>query len=240
MMLLQGYDEAGNLQTYADGSAIPATFGDLSAIPALAYNIWGDPGMSAAAALDTKVQATFWHNAGGGRVLDAGERSFGAASRVPLPAAEVGCTVRVEAGFKITMQAADSVGSGDLIAFELYEDGRFAVGGEIDPTLLPAGPYSLVIPQDLLVPPAGLTLTGGSLNFLNPSICPDPIDRRLGDDGAPGSESPYRHRDVKYQLLVATKLVTGEIDPTPATVEFTVTVDRALKDDQPVKTFTKE
>jgi len=67
---------------------------------------------------------------------------------------------------------------------------------------------------------------------------------RLGDDGESGSESPFRKRDVKYQLVCRTviEVTPGNFvyDPTPATVEFTVTVDRALKDDQPVKTFTKE
>jgi hypothetical protein len=246
LMVLRGYDEAGNLQTFdLFGNPVPAVYGNLLSIPALAWNVWGDPGVSAAAALDTKIQPVFWHNVRGDRVLDPGERSFGAATRVPLPAAEVACTVRVEAGFTITMEASDAVTAGDVIGFQLYEDGRFAASGRIDPSALPAGPFSLVIPQDLLVPPTGLTLDPGYLAFLNESPCPDPVDLRLGDDGEPGSESAFRKRNVKYQLLCA----TGVIDPisgnyvfdtTPATVEFTVTVDRALKDEQPIKSFSKE
>ena len=85
------------------------------------------------------------------------------------------------------------------------------------------------------------------MNFLNPTPCDPLLPAHLGDDGEPGSESPYRKRDVKYQLLVATGIPTGDpppndwvYDTTPASVEFTVTVDRGLKDDQPVKSFSKE
>jgi hypothetical protein len=91
-----------------------------------------------------------------------------------------------------------------------------------------------------------MNFTAGDLTFLNPSVC-DPAPTRLGDDGEPGSESPFRKRDVKYQLLVATGIDTDPgpaevwvFDTTPASVEFTVTVDRGLKDDQPIKRFSKE
>lgn len=243
VMLLRGYDEAGNLQTFPDGSAIPAAFGPLAAIPPLAWNSWTDPGVSEAAALDTKVQSTYWYNADSDRFVDAGERTFGAASRIPLPGLppEVACAVRVEAGFKFTMQAADSVSTNVDVYFELYEDGRLAASGIVDPTAYGPDEFSLVIPQDLFGVPALATALNQA--FLNESPCSGTIDR-LGDEGEPGSESTFRKRDVKYQLICATRLEVTPMnfvfDPTPATVEFTVTVDRTLKEDQPVKRFTKE
>lgn len=251
LMALQGYDEAGNLQP-APGGAI-GDLPDVSAIAPLAYATWINPGASVALALDTKVQANFWYNyafipPGPNRLMDPGERSFGAATRIPLPDANGDC-LRVEGGFTITMEVPDSVTAANnpRVYFELYEDGRFAVSGLIDPTSVPGG-HTFVIPQDLLDPaPVGLTFPPGTtLDFLNPSWCDlsGTLHDRLGDDGPAGLESPYRQRDVKYQLLLATRITdpgTGFVyDQTPATVEFTVTVDRGLKDDQPIKTFTKE
>jgi hypothetical protein len=252
MMVLRGYDEAGNLQTYLDGSAIPAIPNPIDAMNNLGWIVWGDPGPSVAAGLDTKVQANFWHNnrttGGDNRAVDLGERTFGSASRIPLP---VECPPRVEAGFNITMQSNDGTATGDLrVGFSLYEDGQFVASGLIDPTSVASG-YTFVVPQDLIVPrPVRLVLYSGGTGFLNASDC-GTVDR-LGDDGPVNAEPPFRQRDVKYQLVLRTGRFAGTVstdrdvpgnyffDTTPATVEFTVTVDRALKDEQPNKSFSKE
>ncbi len=250
MIAVQGYDEAGNLQT------VPPLLGNLlnsNDLTALGINFrrWTDPGVSLAASLDTKVQANFWYNnptLPALRAVDAGEKSFGAASRVTLPV----CPARVEAGFNITMEIPDSVAVGAArVYYELFEDNAIAASGLIDPSSAPGG-YTFVVPQDLIVAPsASVIITGGSLNFLNVSTCYPGAPDRLGDDGLLGAEPPFRQRDVKYQVLLSTGILQAPtLDPddpdnyirdtTPATVEFTVTVDRALKDEQPNKSFSKE
>lgn len=249
LIAVQGYDEAGNLQ------AVPllgnlATSNDLAAL-GVNFRRWTDPGVSMSASLDTKVQANFWYNnptLAAIRAVDAGEKSFGAASRVALPI----CPARVEAGFNITMEIPDSVAvSNARVYYELFEDGTIAASGLIAPSSAPAG-YTFVVPQDLIVAPsASAIITGGGLDFLNVSTCYPGAPDRLGDDGLAGAEPPFRQRDVKYQVLLSTGILQSPtldpddplsyfFDTTPATVEFTVTVDRALKDEQPNKSFSKE
>jgi hypothetical protein len=245
MIAVQGYDEAGNLQTIpALGNLVNSN--DLTAL-GVNFRRWTDPGVSLAASLDTKVQANFWYNnvdptlplphPASFRTVDSGEKNFGAASRVALPF----CPARVEAGFNITMEIPDSVDiSTARVYYELREDGAKVAEGLIDPSSAPGG-YTFVVPQDLIVAPsASVIITGGSLNFLNVSTCYPGAPDRLGDDGLAGAEPPFRQRDVKYQMLFATDIGAGVRDTTPATVEFTVTVDRALKDEQPNKSFSKE
>ncbi len=261
LIAVQGYDEAGNLQT------IPAlgnltNSNDLTTL-GVNFRRWTDPGVSMAASLDTKVQANFWYNMvnptlplphpANFRTVDAGEKNFGAASRVGLPI----CPARVEAGFNITMEIPDSVApSNARVSYELFEDGARAARGLINPSSAPAG-YSFVVPEDLLAAPsASVIITGGGLNFLNFSTCFSGVADRLGDDGLLGAEPPFRQRDVKYQVLFRAGILQNLalppghpdrddpdsyfFDTTPATVEFTVTVDRALKDEQPNKSFSKE
>ncbi|MBL7645326.1 MAG: right-handed parallel beta-helix repeat-containing protein [Candidatus Hydrogenedentes bacterium] len=249
LIAVQGYDEAGNLQSIPVLGNL-TTSNDLTALN-VNFRRWTDPGVSMAAALDTKVQANFWYNnptLAALRAVDAGEKSFGAASRVALPL----CPARVEAGFNITMEIPDSVSPASArVSYELFEDGAVAAVGLIDPSSAPGG-YTFVVPQDLITAPGpSAIITGGGLDFLNVSTCYPGAPDRLGDDGPLGAEPPYRQRDVKYQVLFRTGILQNAtlppndpasyiFDTTPATVEFTVTVDRALKDEQPNKSFSKE
>jgi len=250
MIVVRAADEAGNVVN----TAYPP-LGTLNAgtIPfGYAADVWlnGGPSIS----LDTRVTPIFWHNRVGlnQRAPDQGERVFGANPRIPLPAFD-SCE-RVEGGFTITMDLPDTESTdAAFVGFELLEDGRLVASGMIDGAA-GSSDITLIVPQDLLNPagvPTAITLfdpqpTVGYLEFLNlsPNIC-GPVRDRLGDDGNPGIESAYRHRDVKYQLIVATGItdpvtLNPVYDQTPATVEFTVTVDRGLKDDQPIKSFTQE
>ncbi len=238
LIAVQGYDEAGNLQT------VPPLLGNLlnsNDLTALGINFrrWTDPGVSLAASLDTKVQANFWYNnptLPALRAVDAGEKSFGAASRVALPI----CPARVEAGFNITMEIPDSVAiSTARVYYQLFEDGVEVATGLIDPSSAPSG-YTFVVPQDLIAAPSASVTIDYPVTFLNVSTCYPGAPDRLGDDGLAGAEPPFRQRDVKYQILFATDIGGGIRDTTPATVEFTVTVDRALKDEQVNKSFSKE
>ena len=245
LIVIRTADEAGN--------EVP-----LATFPGAGYvaDTWTNGGPSIG--LDTRISPTYWHNATGGgdlRDVDAGERRLGSATRVPLP--EAGTCLRVEGGFIIEMALTDSINSGNAgVYFELFEDGARAASGFI---VGAAGnsSVSLVVPQDLLSPPGNLNLdpVSGFLNFAvdafgAPLDC-DGVggqDRdRLGDEGFDDPESPFRKRDVRYRLVAATALNDGTgnpdpgaIDQTPATVEFTVTVDRGLKDDQPIKSFVQE
>lgn len=262
MIVVRTADEAGNEVDYTPGTTYPNPgtefLGIFNGTPYVAET-WTNGGASIG--LDTRISPTFWHNATGGGVLrdvDPGERRLGAASRVPLPAAATDCvnSLRVEGNFIIEMALTDNINSANAgVYFELFEDGALAASGFREGG---AGNSSvrLVIPEDLLAPPAGLTLYNVS-GFLNFAVDADgaPLDcdgsgtqdrDRLGDEGFDGPESPFRKRDVRYRLVAATALNAGgvhdpnAIDPTPATVEFTVTVDRGLQDDQPIKSFVQE
>ncbi len=225
--------------------------------PFLGADTWVNEGL--AISLDTRVTTVLWHNQFPyTRRPDQGERSFGASTQIPLPPADT-CE-RVEAGFTITMELPDSVSTSAAGAyFELFEDGRVVATGFIEGAAN-SSDLELVIPGDLLFPGASpYNIVGlshpdpavGFLDFLNYAhrgLVPifdcqgdgTEDQDRLGDEGDPDPESGFRQRNVKYQLLVATQLASGEIDPTPATVDFTVTVDRALKEEQPNKSFSKE
>lgn len=242
MIVVRTADEAGNVVSVAGYPGLAGL--NFSAIAApLVADTWinGGPSIS----LDTRVTPTFWHNRPGAnaRVPDRGEKVFGSATQIPLPGLEF-CE-RVEAGFTITMDLPDAVSpAAARVLFELYEDGRLAAKGEIA-GVPGSSDVTLVIPEDLLNPPANLLVQPvstvplvSSLAFLNDSECG--TRDRLGDDGLLSAEPAPRQRNVKYQFVASTALSATEFDPTPATVEFTVTVDRGLKDEQPVKSFSKE
>jgi hypothetical protein len=252
MIVVRGADEAGNV---SDVSTVPN--GDSVFLAgfngtALVADTWTNGG--AGIGIDTRIAPTFWHNITSGgnlRYPDGGERTFGAATRIPLP--PEGTCQRVEGGFTLTMELTDNIDPANAgVYFELFEDGALAATGYI----YNAGTTNLrlSIPQDLLDPAGvspGVMVPGIFENFLNFATVDcdgGGLDQdRLGDEGDTSAEPPYRQRDVRYRLVAATALDDGTgapdfdaIDITPATVEFTVTVDRGLKDDQPIKSFVKE
>lgn len=244
LIALQGYDEAGNLQVVPPLGNLTST-NDLAA-NGIDFRRWTNPGLDTTLALDTKVQARFWYNPGNGnrnRTLDIGERDFGSATRIPLPADS---NQRIEAGFNLAMELPANVPAGATVGvyYEVFEDGRLVASGYIDPNSAPPGQFHFAIPSDILFGaadvPGWLIPTDATADdlFLNQDQSGVYRDR-LGDDGPIGAEPPHRQRDVKYQILFATQ-VNAVRDSTPATVDFTVTVDRGLKEDQPVKRFVKE
>ena len=225
----------------------------------IAYNRWIDPGASLSLGIDTRVRATFWHNntdLGDITAIDSDEKVFGQVARIPLP--NTLCQ-RVEGGFSVTTGVPD-VALAVAMDFRLFEDGRIVASG----TVTGANP-TLVIPEDLLNPPAGLLLNGAYtpddfLNFAPPLVplgvphdCNTdtfPDQDRLGDDGDPDAEPGNRRRDVKYVLQVATVAtmlnsvgVPVDIaDESPASVEFTVTARSGAPKsaDQAIKSFKRE
>ncbi len=249
MIVVRTADEAGNI---VDRSTYPGLGTlNLGNLPfGFVADTWNNGGLSIS--LDTRVQPVFWHNFTNGlnlRGVDAGEKTFGAATRIPLTAPE-DCVQRVEAGFSITMDLPDSADTSNAgVAFQLLEDGVVVATGTIDGAANNSKVF-LVIPQDLFggTPGVNVDAAPNPLDFLNlsPDVC-GPVRERLGDDGNDGPESPHRKRDVKYVLRAATGYpdpVSGlpVFDQSPTSVEFVVTPGSggSKASEQSIKTFKRD
>jgi len=231
----------------------------------MAEAVWRNPGDLRA--LDTAVHARFWHNrTDSGNIGEVepglGERDFGSSRRIPIAPAN-DCNVRIEAGFTIQLVRPDvyDVGISEFtVDCQLFEDGQLVALGTLSPDSVGRIP-ELLIPADLFNPRVFI----GWLNLSDRSPLLDPCARtaflqsgpsccgecppicltrdRLGDDG---DVVNHRKRDVEYVFTARTMEFNRETDglftdPTPAMVQFTVTVsDESRRDEQPIKVFSRE
>jgi hypothetical protein len=233
-LTILGADEAGNVQINVPAEAV-----------------WRNPGELRA--LDTAIHARFWHNRTDTNVGDIarinpelGERDFGSSRRIPIAPAN-DCNVRIEAGFTIQLVKPDVINPlGDYYAdCQLFEDGQLVAVGIVSRNTTTGLLPEILIPQDLLNPGPVTWRDPTTPAFLrNGPNCA--VTDRLGDDG---DLETRRKRDVEYVFTARTTETyydpdTGAsgvfTDPTPAMVQFTVTVPESRKDEQPIKVFSRE
>jgi hypothetical protein len=224
---IMGADEAGNIEGSPNAGVYSATeFNEADLVPGepLSFVSW-ETG-EAPSALDTRVQARFWHNRTDNNLLRSiepeTEIDFGSNPRIPLPAAPDD-PIRVEASFEV------DISNGGGFLWELYEDGRLAASGRKE---TPEGTGTIQFPQDLQAPSAGIDIVVFN-NFLNNPCYSQPSPDRLGDDGC--DDGNFRRRDVKYTFVARAYAPGSNEDPSPATINFTVYIDQPGEDDQPVK-----
>lgn len=256
MMTLRGADEAGNVQPLPASAAgdVLANLGALAGgggIPPVAYAYWRSPGQ--VRPLDTSMQAQFWHNRDDVDIDDPslraydpgmGEKDFGSSRRVPISPEE--CGLRIEGKFTIRVEIPDAPSAAYTyyVDCQLFQDGQLVVAGilEVPPD---QQVLEIQIPQDVINPQAGLTwrfpVGAKPYEFLRESCG---RQDRLGDDGNKG-DNTIRKRDVEY-IFTARTMEEDSVgrgwaaDPTPAMVQFTVTVPENRKEEQPIKVFTRE
>ncbi len=194
------------------------------------------------------------------------ENYFGPSTSIPLPPLNE-TDMRVEAKISVNYSTPDDLEYTEkpYIRWDLFEDGHLVAGGihRWNSSSASPGPLPIHIPYDILNPGIVSGPQGKAISVTLDPTLPDhtaflnfgplgpgwPQDR-LGDDGYQDeldtSGNPkWRRREVKYLFTARTVIIAADsseevFDSTPASVNFTITVDEPVQDVQPVKRIERE
>jgi len=261
LICVRGADEAGNIQDVdglTDGVS-QAPIEDMD--EKVQYATWNTPAAPTSGAVDTTLSVEIFRN----RTdkpnrnllwsLDPDELSFGRAATVGLIPLE-NCAERIEIKAQIGAILPNTATGQAFAEWALYEgDTKVAEG-----TTAPFGndtsgtPMQLYLPQDTIDPngnPHNLVqlnrVTLRDYLNLSPPACGG-VQDRLGDDGDPNANPPFRRKPIAYTLrarvIYNTTDSLGDLvslyDPTPATFRFTIKPESDPgRDEQGIKTNVK-
>ena len=244
---LRGQDLAGNVQP--ELSTDPRQFNDPAFLTA--FQDWTNGASQGNVAVDTDLNVQLSHRMRATTGSDTVLRSFGSMARVPLPSlpeakagAYVNAQVSMGARYPEQMNSIDTWGSMH-VEWKLYEDGALVAQGRMEP-------QAFNKPMEMALPGILLGNTSSLVNaILTPVTPPNPgaflRAGRMGDEMT--STSPGRQRELRYMLVAQTVATIGSltaatpqiiVDPTPATVEFSIYVREMLdkvREEQPVRIY---
>jgi hypothetical protein len=256
---IRGGDEAGNVQPF--NASLLGTSGSFEAGLAangVDYRMWTNGASQGNVAVDTDLNVQLSHRVRATTGSDPVLRSFGSMARVPLPSlpeAKAGAYVNAQVSMGARYpELMNSTTTSVLVQVEwkLYEEGALVAQGRVKPQAYNQ-PYVFPLPQ-MLLGGAGDFNIGNATLTVDPApdsraflrIGPDGLKNRMGDEAS--LTSPGRQRELRYMLVAQTVATIGSptttsqiiVDPTPATVEFSIYVREMLdkvREEQPVRIY---